>query len=106
MENTGGLCFHKTRLSDELDRLRIAIDLNRRLFHEYVRTIRVLEELLRSNLEKQMQLRVLIEFLKSGTKEEEKKFMITQRLPDELVDLQDRRFMESLALVGVGIQIP
>nr|CAH0105078.1 unnamed protein product [Daphnia galeata] len=40
--------FHKTRLSDEQDRLRIAIDLNRRLFHKYVRTIRVLEELLPS----------------------------------------------------------
>ena len=106
VENTGGLRFHKTRLSDEQDRLRISIDLNRRRFHEYVRTIRVLEELLRINLEKQMQLRVSIEFLKSGTKEEEKKVMITQRLPDELADLLDRRFMESLALVGVGIQIP
>lgn len=73
VENTGGLCFYKTRLNDEQDRLRIAIDLNRRLFHEYVRTIRVLEELLRINLEKQMQLRVSIEFLKSGKKEEKRK---------------------------------
>ncbi len=48
VENTGGLCFHKTRLSDEQERLRMAIDLNRRLFHKYVRTIRVLEELLPS----------------------------------------------------------